>query len=296
LHIKLHMLAVEQPQVEKRYRLTRILGKGACGVVYEARALAPAFRSHGYKKVALKLLAEDQIGDAGAIARFTHEAFLLSKLDHPNLVRVLDFGFASPGRPYYAMELLEGATLDVVLADEALPKKLALQLLADAARALAELHKHGIVHRDVKPSNLFVVLGGKRPRLRLLDLGVAGVFDATLAKRLGSVDVGAKGTYGTPAYLAPEQALGHATSAATDVYALACVAYRLFCGTDALRASTMTKTVHLHLFEQPKPPSAHDASLAPLDAVFARALEKNPERRTASARQFVAELRAALSC
>jgi serine/threonine-protein kinase len=263
--------------------------------VYEARSLAPAFATHGKKKVALKLLAEDQIGDEGAIARFTHEAFLLAKLAHPNLVGVVDFGFASPGRPYYAMELLEGAPLDVVMADDKLPRKLVLSLLTDAARALAELHKHGIVHRDVKPSNLFVVLGGRRPRIRLIDLGVAGVFDAKLANRLGSVDVGAKGTYGTPAYLAPEQALGHATDAATDVYALACVAYRLLCGVDALRASTTTKTVHLHLFEQPKPPSAHDPKLAPLDAVFARALEKNPEKRTRSAKQLVAELRSALA-
>jgi eukaryotic-like serine/threonine-protein kinase len=282
--------------VEGRYRIGRRLGKGASGVVYEARSLAPALADHRKRHVALKILSGDSVGDPDAVARFTHEAFLSSRLRHPNLVRVIDFGFLEEGRPYFAMELCRGATLDRVLAEAGtLPPAATLRLLEDTARALAVLHAHGIVHRDVKPSNLFVTSSGRKPRARLLDLGVAGVFNPRLAKKLGSVNVGARGTYGTPAYIAPEQVLGAETDGRTDVYALACVAYRALTGFEPFRGRSITATVRAHLFEVARPATALNPALpSTVDEVLERGMAKDRDARTESVERLIAELRVAL--
>jgi serine/threonine-protein kinase len=283
--------------LEGRYRIGKPLGRGASGVVYAARALAPALADHGKRNVAVKVLGESEVRDPDAIARFTHEAFLASRLSHPNLVRVVDFGWAAPGRPYFVMERATGATLDKVLAGTGpLPAALAVRLVTDAAAALQVLHEHGVVHRDVKPSNLFCAFrSGRRPRVRLIDLGVAGVFDARRARRLGAVDVGARGSYGTPAYIAPEQALGHRADPRADVYSLACVAYRLLTGCEPFRGATITQTVHAHLFDDAMPASQLNPALpAAVDAVLARGMAKDLDVRTASPLRLVAELATAL--
>jgi eukaryotic-like serine/threonine-protein kinase len=282
--------------LEGRYRLGRQIGKGASGIVYEARSLPPALADHGKRRVAIKVLSRKHAGDPNAIARFTHEAFLCSRLAHPNLVRVVDFGWMGPARPYFVMQLCRGATLDRVLAEAGtLPAAAALAILGDAARALAALHANGIVHRDVKPSNLFVIPGKRRPRARVLDLGVAGVFNPRLAKKLGSVNVGARGSYGTPAYIAPEQALGGATDGRTDVYALSCVAYRMLTGHEPFRGEDITATIQAHLLEDARPATSLNPALpAAVDAVLARGMEKDRMERTESVERLLAELRLAL--
>jgi serine/threonine-protein kinase len=283
--------------IEARYRIGRRLGKGACGVVHAARSLPSALADHGRVHVAVKILASHLIGDPDATARFTHEAFLGSRLPHPNLVRAIDFGQLSPGRPYFVMERCHGVSLDRLLAElVSLPRALALPYIVDVAQALAALHAHGIVHRDVKASNIFCTMRGRRPRARLVDLGVAGVFDARLAHRLlGAVDVGASGNYGTPTTLAPEQALGLPTDARTDVYALACVAYRALTGIDPFRGENVERTICAHLFGEVRPASAINPALpARVDEVLDRALAREPALRTPTALRFAAELSAAL--
>jgi serine/threonine-protein kinase len=283
--------------VEGRYRVGRRMGHGASAIVYAARSLAPALADHGKRQVVIKVVADAQVGDPDAVARFTHEAFLASRLHHPNIVHVVDFGWIEAGRPYFVMERWAGTTLDRLLGEMGtLPPDLAVDLVMDAAEALATLHGHGIVHRDVKPSNLFCTLRpGRRPRVRLLDLGVAGIFDARRARSLGSVDVGARGTYGTPAYLAPEQALGRRTDARADVYALACVAYRTLTGFEPFRGSTVADTVHAQIFEEARPASSLNPSLPhAADAVLARGMEKDPDARTDGALRFAVELGLAL--
>src|SRR5262249_50811023 len=106
---------IQGGRVEDRYELVRRIGRGACGIVYAARALPAARRHHGRARVALKTLDATLAGDGDAIARMTHEAFLGARIRHANLAAVVDFGWLSPGRPYLAMELLDGATLDRVL-------------------------------------------------------------------------------------------------------------------------------------------------------------------------------------
>lgn len=281
--------------LERRYRVGIHLGRGAAGDVYRATSLPDARGMHGLSRVALKVLAPRHGSDPNAVARFTHEAFLGTRLRHPNLVRIVDFGALPNGRPYYAMELCRGAPLDRVLrAATALPPRLVASLVIDAASALELLHANGIVHRDVKPAN-FYVTQGHAPRLKLFDLGVAGVYDRVLAKAIGAVDVGAAGSYGTPAYLAPEQALGTAVDPRADVYGLACVAYRMLTGTDAFRGANLQETVRRHLFEVHRPPSTFGGTLnTTIDVVFRSALEKERDQRTPTAARFAAELARAI--
>ena len=281
-------------ELEGRYQIGRKIGHGACGVVYEAEALPAARRDHGTRRVAVKVLASRQVGDLDAIARFTHEAFLSSRLSHPNLVRVLDFGWITPDRPYFAMQLMKGATLDKVLDQGLLSMKVVVKLIEDSGKALTALHSHGIVHRDVKPSNIFVTVRAGKAKARLIDLGVAGVFNARKAKKLGSVNVGARGTYGTPAYIAPEQVLRLPTDERADVYALACVTYRALTGFEPFRAPTVAATVQAHLFEEARPASSLNPAI-PLSVteVLERAMAKEPANRTPTVARFVAELRVA---
>lgn len=280
--------------IERRYRVGARLGAGATAVVHEAESLRPALRTHGRPRVALKILRAEAAEDPNLVALFVHEAYVGSRVQHPNLVPVLDFGRMADGRPYYAMELCRGLSLDRLLAEVGrLAPAEALALLEDVAQGLACLHRHGLVHRDVKPSNIFVAVGvGDRRRARLLDLGIAGVYDAAKADRLGTVDVGSAGTHGTPAYIAPEQALGERVGPAADVYALACVAYRMLTGRDPFRGGSAAATVHSHLFDEaPAASAVHPALPRTVDAVFARALRKDPTQRTASPLALVSDLR-----
>jgi serine/threonine protein kinase len=283
--------------VEARYRLVGRLGRGACGEVFEARSLGRAIGTHGRRRVAVKVLTSD---DRDSRARFTHEAFLGMRLEHEGLAKVLDFGKLADGRPYFVMELGRGEPLDKLLSKgkpgRPLDPALCADLIEETAIALFALHQSGVVHRDVKPSNLLVELRRKKPpRIRLLDLGVAGIFDRRRASRLGAVDDGATGSHGTPAYIAPEQALGHPVDPRADIYALACVAYRLLTGVDAFRGASATATVRAHLFDDAVPPTTRNPALpAAVDAVLAHALEKAPSDRTPSVIRFAAELRAAL--
>lgn len=287
--------------VERRYRVTSFLGSGACGSVFAARALGPALHDHGIARVALKVLNREHAHDQDAVARFTHEAFLGSRLHHPNLVRVLDYGHVKDGRPYYTMELCQGASLSHVMRVAAvLPPMLSSRLIGQAACALACLHAHGIVHRDVKPGNLFLVMGKRHTHrnalLYLLDLGLAGVYDASRAHRLGSVDVGSSGRYGTPSYLCPEQALGAPVDPRADIYGLACVAYRVLTGREPLAASSLGELVRAHIFETPPPATSVNPQLpARVDEVLSRALAKRRSARTPCVMQFADELAAALA-
>lgn len=280
-------------RVEDRYLIRRRIGEGAMGAVYAATSSPRARAAHGKSRVAIKVLLPEHAADPHAVSRFTHEAFLGARLgDAKRLVRTLDFGTLRDGRPWFAMELWRGLPLDRALARVgrfAAPE--AARLVADAASALAALHRHGLVHRDVKPANLFLTASGKRPTLRLLDLGIVGIYDARRARTLGVEDACPHGSHGTPAYISPEQALALPLDPRADVYSLACVAYRMLTGLDPLRGKTPGATVRAHLFKTPRPASRLNPALSPrVDAVLARALEKERSLRQSSVLQFARAL------
>ncbi|MEB2323216.1 MAG: serine/threonine-protein kinase, partial [Sorangiineae bacterium] len=268
-----------------RYRLTRELGRGGMGVVYEA------FHVDLGRTVALKVLPAEHSGAAHQ-ERLRAEARALSRLRHENLVMLHDFGVTADGRPYYAMERLEGETLAERLEREhALDWREAARLGIQACRALEAAHAAGLVHRDLKPANLFVTRAGE---LKLLDFGVARSADDGAERELGD---GALAFYGTPEYSAPEQLSGGEPDARSDLYALGAVLYQLVTGLLPHQASSAVALLDRKRRVDPDSPRG----LAPgrriprsLDRAILHALERLPGLRFDSAAAFREALVAAL--
>ncbi len=236
------------------------------------------------QQVAVKVLLSEPSPDA--VARMRREAKVVARLEHPGIVRVLDAGETPDGRPYLAMELVEGAPFSQLLAAGELPLGRRLQIIAEAARALHHAHAHGVVHRDVKPANIFVASDG---RTKVLDFGVGKLMDDETQKltRTGSV-------LGTFAYMAPEQVKNHEeVGAPADVYSLGATLYEAITGRPPVDARNAANAVYAIVHEEPEPPSSRakmaalDAGAArALDAICARALAKEAGDRHPSAAAF----------
>ncbi len=235
--------------------------------------------------VAVKLLAERLSEDPDLRVRFRREALTAARLSgEPHVVTIFDVG-EHEGRPFTVMEHLPGGTLAERAGSGPVDPEQALAWLAQAAEALDAAHCHGIVHRDVKPANL---LFDSSDRLQVVDFGIARVVDETAGMT-------APGTVlGTAGYLAPEQAQGHETTAASDRYALAVVAYELLTGRRPFERESPTAEAAAHIHEI-VPPASEQADLPEgVDAVFARALAKSPVHRFPTAAAFVDALAEAL--
>ncbi len=265
-----------------RYRLKKKLGVGGMGEVWSAS-------HHGLRRdVAVKILRAHVGEDDTAAKRFEREIRAMASLDHPNTVRLYDFGVAEDGRPYYAMELLEGRTMRaLVRAEGALPPARAVHLVTQTAHALAEAHAAGIVHRDVKAENLFVTsIGDQGDFVKVLDFGIAAVSDTHVdLTRTGSVA-------GTPATMSPEMILGEPTTPASDVYALGAVFYYLLTG-ELPFGEEPGATLIAHVQQAPVPPSIRRPEIPPdVEAIVLRCLAKDPRARYPSARELAFELEA----
>lgn len=258
-----------------RYKLDRRLGEGGMGEVW--RAYHPALKKH----VAVKILKAD-VASAAGLSRFEREIAAMTELEHPNTVRVFDAGVTDDGLYYYAMELLEGDTLsDLVTAAGPLPPARAVHLVRQAARAIGEAHGKGLVHRDVKPENLFVAtLGGETDVVKVLDFGIAKLLDGARGATLTREGI----TVGTPAYMPPEQAMGRAVDARSDVYALGATLFYALTGRPPFGDDNVAAVLTAQMHEVPVPCSSLSpyAPVEALDAIVARALEKDPEARFAS--------------
>ena len=262
-----------------RYDAPRLVGSGGMGEIYV---------THDRKLervVAVKLLAERLAEDPDLRVRFRREALTAARLSgEPHVVTIFDVG-EHEGRPFMVMEHLPGGTLAVRAGHGVVEPDQALAWLAQAAEALDAAHSHGIVHRDVKPANL---LFDSADRLQVVDFGIARVIDETAGMT-------APGTVlGTAGYLAPEQAQGHETTAASDRYALAVVAYELLTGRRPFERESATAEAAAHIHEI-VPPASEQADLPEaVDAVFARALAKSPVHRFPTASAFLDALAQAL--
>ncbi|HYQ00821.1 MAG TPA: serine/threonine-protein kinase [Polyangiaceae bacterium] len=264
-----------------RYRLVRVIGRGAMGVVHEALHL-DLMRS-----VALKVLDPERMG-VDAERRFKVEARAIAQLEHENLVKLFEFGVAQDGRPFYAMELLSGESLDQKLEREkGMDYREAIAIAVQACRALETAHAASVIHRDIKPANLFLSSDGK---VKLLDFGVA--------KAAFNVESDGEGLsiVGTPEYMAPEQARGEADQR-SDVYALGVVLFELLSG--RLPHAAESPVLLLDAKFRKEPESLR--KLAPergipkmVDVAVSRALSTEPEHRYKSAAELRAALEAAL--
>jgi hypothetical protein len=246
------------------------------------------------RDVALKVVPEALAGDPELLRRFQQEARLAGSLNHPNLVAVHDLGLHD-GAPYFITELLQGESLRQRLARGRIPLQSTLEWGAQLARGLAAAHARGIVHRDVKPENIFVTSDG---HVKLLDFGIAklaeavrdkgphGLMDVTVtptgdATRTGSV-------LGTPGYMSPEQLRGESVDARTDVFSLGAVVYEMLSGKRAFPGATVVESGSAILRDEPEP---LPAEVPPVVAqVVLHCLEKEPARRLQSASDLAFEL------
>jgi eukaryotic-like serine/threonine-protein kinase len=239
------------------------------------------------REVAVKVLAERFAADEGIRQRFKREALAAARLSgEPGAITIFDVGEWQE-RPFIVMEYLTGGSLEDRLRQEgAQPPAGALAWLEQAAAALDAAHRHGIVHRDVKPANLLL---NERGEVRVADFGIASAAGLESLTLTGTV-------LGTAGYLAPEQAAGERAGPASDLYSLAVVAYELLSGRRPFERDSPTAEAAAHV-NAPVPSIAEERPGLPraLDRVFQRALAKGPRARFGSAREFVAELRGALS-
>ena len=257
------------------YRLERLLGRGGMGTVWLATQEALD------RKVALKLLAPEISADPKFRARFLSESRLAASIDHPNIVPVFEAGEAD-GELFLAMRYVEGTDLDSLISNEgALAPGRIVGLLAGIADALDAAHARGLVHRDVKPSNILVAPGQRGEHAYLSDFG--------LTKRLGSSDALTRTgqVIGSVGYLAPEAIEGGSVDHRADIYSLGCVLYAALSGHPPYERDTDLAVLWAHVKAEPPTLAPDHPALAPLDPVIARALAKDPEARFASAGELI---------
>jgi serine/threonine protein kinase/beta-lactam-binding protein with PASTA domain len=257
-----------------RYRVLGRLGIGGMATVYLAEDSSLG------RKVALKVMAERYAEDGEFVERFRREAQAAARLNHPNIIAVYDRGEAD-GRPYIAMEYLQGRTLKQVIQKEGqLPPERAIAIAMQVLAGLRYAHEHGVVHRDVKPHNVLV---GDDGRIKVTDFGIAHAGDPQMTE-VGSI-------VGTAQYLSPEQARGRAVGPQTDIYSLGVVLYEMLAGRVPFEGDSSVAIAMQHVSDAPPPLQA----LAPdvpdsLALVVAHAMLKEPSQRYGSADEFGADL------
>src|SRR5882672_6575356 len=258
-----------------RYRIIRKLGEGGMGAVYQAEhALIE-------KRIALKVLFPELSRRTDLVARFLQEAKSASRIGHENVIDISDFGQSPEGLVYIAMEFLDGNDLGHLIKTEGpQPWARARPILMQIAKALRAAHEHGIIHRDMKPENVFLIQREGGPDfVKVLDFGIA--------KSVNEDDGGPRLTqagmiFGTPEYMSPEQAQGQMPDHRVDVYALGCVMYHLLTGSVPFTADNFMGILTKHMLEPVPPPRRRNPAAgipSDVEAVCMRALEKDRDKR-----------------
>jgi serine/threonine protein kinase len=268
--------------IADRYRLTKKLGEGGMGEVYEAQ--------HIYieKKVALKLLRPEIMSNQEAVTRFYQEARSASAIGHENIVEIDDFGKLPDGRVYLSMEYLEGESLNDAL-QRPMDLGRALDIVIQVCKGLAAAHVKNIVHRDMKPENVFLTKKDGKEVAKILDFGIAKVSGTE-----GNQHLTRTGTiFGTPHYMSPEQALGKALDHRTDIYSVGVIMYEMFTGTVPFKAESFMGILTQHLTTQPRAPheEAPERQIPiPVEAVILKAMAKEVGDRYQSMAELLTDL------
>ncbi|CAN5464050.1 Stk1 family PASTA domain-containing Ser/Thr kinase [soil metagenome] len=268
-------------RLSDRYHIEEILGVGGMSEVHLARDV----RLH--RDVAVKLLRADLARDPDCYLRFRREAQHAAALNHPAIVAVYDTGTTETGTgplPYIVMEYVDGTTLRDILHNEGpIDPRRSIEIIADACQALNFSHRHGIIHRDVKPANIMI---SKTGAVKVMDFGIARTLTES-GKRLTQTAA----ILGTAHYLSPEQARGETVDARSDVYSLACVLYEMLTGEAPFVGDSPVSVAFQHVRADPVPPSQRHGGIPPdLDAVILKGLAKNPDNRYQSADEMRADL------
>jgi serine/threonine-protein kinase len=283
-------------QTVSHYRILEKLGEGGMGVVYAAEDL------HLGRRVAIKFPTNSSV-ENDFHARFLREARAVSTLSHHHIAAIYDYGETSSGeggsdQPFIVMELIKGRSLADLMHDGALTLKRAVEIVADVAEALREAHHHGVVHRDVKPSNVLI---SERGEVKVLDFGLAkqinrevfGAIDSD-AQTLFTTQTRSGVVVGTPLYLSPEQARGGRIDGRSDLFALGALLYECITGRPAFNGAGVLEIAGQVLHVDPPTPSTINRRVPPaLDRITMKALAKKPEARYQSADDMLVDLRAA---
>ena len=277
--------------IDGRYRLDKLLGRGGMGVVYRAEHVAIR------RPLAVKLLHPTLAAVPELRSRFEREAIAIGRIDHPNCVGVSDFGKLDDGSLFLVMDLLDGSSLGELMDLEApLAPERALRLLRHVLAGLGHVHQAGIVHRDVKPENVYIVSTETEPEFaKILDFGIAKMIDG------GEIDDGLRLTqagvaFGTPVYMSPEQALGNPLDGRSDLYGASVMAYEMLTGRPPFWADDKLEILSMHT-TRPPPPMAETlsrvkgqpASVPPaVEDIVRKGLAKRREERWTTAGEYIA--------
>jgi serine/threonine-protein kinase len=261
------------------FRVVRPLGRGGMGTVYLAEH--PVIGS----RVAIKFLHESMATSPELVARFYDEARAVNRIGHENIVGIYDLSMLPPNRYYIVMEYLDGDALSSLIRRGAVTLDEGLVILGQLCDALQCAHERGVVHRDLKPDNVFVLRRRGAPFVKLLDFGIAKLRDAPAGSQTAAGMI-----VGTPEYMAPEQCDNRAVDARTDVYALGVMAYQMLAGVLPFSGS-IAQLLVAHLQEAPRPPRSVNGLLPPsVDDAILTAMRKRPEDRFADMAGFGAAL------
>ncbi len=290
----IHLMLPQDIIVGDSYRIKGLLGSGGMGNVYRAEHIILG------KDFALKVLAPKLITEENW-KRFEAEGKAISKFSHDNIVKIFNMGVDKTGIPYYVMEVLDGFSLrDLIKRQQAPDLNTLLDIFIQVASALQHAHSKGVIHRDVKPSNIMLIESKRtanqagnatvKYHAMLLDFGIAKVLNLTGLERQRLTATGQ--VFGTPYYMSPEQCVGDILDCRADIYSFGCALFEALCGRPPFEGKSAIETVMLHL--QQEPPTLNEASglnySAELESLIARLLEKNKDRRYQTMKQVQEEL------
>ncbi|HEY9793912.1 MAG TPA: serine/threonine-protein kinase [Candidatus Obscuribacterales bacterium] len=274
-------------QLPRHYKIIEKVGRGAMSVVY--RGVYEPLN----QPVAIKLLKSHLVSDVQSFKRFQQEAKTAGALDHPHIAGVFDFGVTDQGVPYLIMELVQGSSLYGLLREpQRIPIARALRIFVQTADALAYTHDRGVIHRDVKPSNILVTQDENGVEYaKLVDFGIAKMQEYEGNPSLNLTQTGE--VFGTPLYVSPEQAMGRALDTRADIYSLACVMYETVAGHPPFQAKTAFDVLRLQVqgnaspLQNTRSPGELPPSMVP---IIERAMSKDPDARQQSMAELVHEL------
>jgi len=274
-----------------KYQILEKLGSGGMGLVYKAKHLLMK------RLVAIKLMLPQFAASATALKRFRQEAQAASHLNHPNILKVYDFGVTPQGLPYLVMDLLEGTNLSAELTKHNyLPLERALKIFVQTCAALYHAHQKGVIHRDLKPGNIMLVdYDGQSDVVQIVDFGMAKILSEMDGENEELTKTGE--VFGSPMYMSPEQCMGRELDGRSDIYSLGCVMYRTLTGRPAVAGASAMECFNKHATALPAPFAevAPELMLPPsLEAIIFKAMAKEVHERQDSMAQLREELLAEL--